>query len=392
VGLEKLVQYLLDEGRVTPEQIAEARRTQGFFGGQIGSHILKLGFVDEASLGEALSRVTGVPYASGERLRVVSEDALASLDPHVAEKLKVCPVEREAAVLRIAMLNPRDAVAIAGVRSATGCEVEAWVTCEYRLYQALEQHYRVGAGRPRAITLAPPLPHERAEGRSAGRAAGSDAPRDDGDCHVGLDGRPLDAEVAFEEHYVAHQSSALEEVLDAIESVEPDRRDVTTPVDRLGALETELVTAGDRGRIADALLEFCAGHASRAALFAVAKGGLRGVAGRGRGLGTERLRSLELAVEPTTVFGAVLESREFYFGSVPPLPVNRELYEKLGGRIPVMAMVLPIPVKSRIAALLYLDDDEFPMRRPDIPLMRRVAVKTGLAFEILLLRGKLRKV
>jgi hypothetical protein len=57
-----------------------------------------------------------------------------------------------------------------------------------------------------------------------------------------------------------------------------------------------------------------------------------------------------------------------------------------------MAMILPIPVKSRIAAVLYLDDDDRPLPRPDIPLMRRVAVKAGLAFEILLLRGKLRKV
>jgi hypothetical protein len=336
--------------------------------------------------------VTGVPYASGERLRVVPEDALSSLDPHVAEKLRVCPLEREGGVLRIAMLNPRDAVAIAGVRAATGCEIEPWVACEYRLYQALERHYRLSAGRPRAITLAPPLPHERVATRAPGAAPAPEPAIDGGDHPLGLDGRPLDAEVAFEEHYVASQSSALEEVLDAIESVEPERRDVVRPIDRLGALESELVAAEDRGRIADALLEFCGEYASRAALFAVGKEGLRGIAGRGRGLETARLRSLELAVAPSTVFGAALESREFFFGSVPPLPANRELYGKLGGRIPTMAMVLPIPVKSRVAALLYLDDEDRSMRRPDIPLMRRVAAKAGLAFEILLLRGKLRKV
>jgi hypothetical protein len=392
MGLDRLVQYLLDEGRVTRDQIAEARRTQGFFGGQIGSHILKLGFVDEARLGEALSAVTGVPYASGDQLRVVPEDALASLDAHTVERLRVCPIERDSGSIRIAMLNPRDAVAIAEVRSATGCGVEPWVTCEYRLYQALERHYRVSAGRPRAISLAPPLPHERAMKSARREPAGGVAPEDDRSLGVGLDGRPLDAEVGFEEHLVAHHGSPLDDVLDAIESADVVERDIVKPVDPLEKLESELVAAEDRGRIADALMEFCAGHAARAALFAIGKDGLRGLVGRGRAFDTERLRSLTLSVEPSTVLGAVLESRDFFFGVVPPHPANRDLYSALGGKLPSMAMVLPITVKNRIAAVLYLDDEDQPMRRPDIMLMRRVAGKAGLAFEILLLRGKLRKI
>jgi hypothetical protein len=55
-------------------------------------------------------------------------------------------------------------------------------------------------------------------------------------------------------------------------------------------------------------------------------------------------------------------------------------------------MILPIVVKERTAALLYLDGDDGPLPRPDIPLMRRVAAKTSLAFELVLLRNKLRDV
>ena len=135
-----------------------------------------------------------------------------------------------------------------------------------------------------------------------------------------------------------------------------------------------------------------AGHAARAALFAVGKEGLRVIAGRGPALETERLRRLTLPAERSTVLGAVVESRDFFYGVVPPHPANRELYAALGGRLPSMAMVLPILVKSRVAALLYLDDEDRPMRRPDIALMRRVTGKAGVAFEILLLRGKLRKI
>jgi hypothetical protein len=55
-------------------------------------------------------------------------------------------------------------------------------------------------------------------------------------------------------------------------------------------------------------------------------------------------------------------------------------------------LIVPVPVKGRVAALLYLDEAERPLTRPDIPLMRRVAAKAGLGFEMLLLRGKLREI
>jgi len=392
VGLDRLIQYLLDEDQVTPDQIAEARRTQGFFGGQIGSHILKLGFVDEASLGKALSKVTGVPYASGERLQRASESALASLDPRTAERLRACPIERDGRTVRIAMLDPCDALTLAEVRSATGCEVEPWVTCEYRLYQALEHHYRVNAGRPRAITLAPPLSRERAPQEPRRESAAAVQADDDGSFGPGLDRRLLDADLGHDEHVATHHGSPLDDVLDAIERVDANARRVVTPIDPLERLERVLIAAEDRGRIADAVLGLCAGHAARSALFAAGKEGLRLIAGRGRAFETEQIRARTIPAERSTVLGAVIESRDLFFGVVPPHPANRELYSALGGRLPSMAMVLPILVKSRVAALLYLDDEDRPMRRPDIVLMRRVAGKAGVAFEILLLRGKLRKV
>jgi hypothetical protein len=91
-----------------------------------------------------------------------------------------------------------------------------------------------------------------------------------------------------------------------------------------------------------------------------------------------------------TIFDTALQSRDFYFGVVPGLPANRDLFTALGGRLPASVMLLPVVVGGRTVALLYLDGDDGPLPRPDIPLMRRVAAKTSLAFELLLLRNKLR--
>ncbi len=162
--------------------------------------------------------------------------------------------------------------------------------------------------------------------------------------------------------------------------------------DPLKRLEAGLLCPPNRDAVADALLDFCAGRASRCALFAVGAEGVRGVAGRGRGFATDIVRKVCVSPDGSTVFDTALRSRDFYFGVVPPLPANRDLYTVLGGRMPAMALVLPIHVRERTAALLYLDDDERAMTRPDIPLMRRVTAKAGLALEILLLGQKLREI
>ncbi len=166
---------------------------------------------------------------------------------------------------------------------------------------------------------------------------------------------------------------------------------MVTEGDALRRLEAGLECPADREALAAALLEFCGGRAARCALFAVGREGIRGVAGRGRGFGTDIVRKIRVHPDASSVFDTALRSRDFYFGVVPPLPTNRDLYTVLGGRMPAMALVLPIHVRDRTIALLYLDDDDRPMTRPDIPLMRRVTAKAGLAIEILLLRQKLRE-
>ncbi len=162
--------------------------------------------------------------------------------------------------------------------------------------------------------------------------------------------------------------------------------------DPMRRLEAGLECPADRNALADALLDFCGTRAARCALFAVGREGIRGVGGRGRGFDTEVVRNISVPADAPTVLDTALRSRNFYFGVVPPLPGNRDLYTVLGGRMPAMVLVLPILVKERMAALLYLDDDDRPMTRPDIPLMRRVTAKAGVALEILLLRNKLREI
>jgi hypothetical protein len=397
LDLKRVAQYLLDEQRITPGQLEEARRTQSFFGGRIDSHLLKMGFVDEESLGKALSEITGASYASREQLLVIDPEVLRILDDDTIQRLRVCPFEIEGRTLRVAMLNPRDGVAVAEIRHATSRSVEPWVTSEYRMYQALERHYRIRIDAHRVISLAPPVPNPEALSASSPPQAASspDEPRRE----LGLDGRPLDAEVTFEDLYrlPAEQPTPAPSPppREPERTVRPDAVEAAAPPpagDPLEVLQHALMASEDRDATNRALLDYCGTRARRCALFAVGEGSLRGLAGRGGGLETETLRGLTAPVEPSSIFEAALETGGFYFGVVPPTPANQAFYTALNARPPSMALALPIVVKGRVAAVLYLDNEEAPLADPDIPLMLRVGMKAGLAFEILLLRTKLRKV
>jgi hypothetical protein len=160
----------------------------------------------------------------------------------------------------------------------------------------------------------------------------------------------------------------------------------------LDALDEALLSATDRDGLAIGLVDFCASRMRRAALFAVSRDAIRGVHGRGRGMEPQSVRAVSLPRGGASILDTALASKDFYYGVVPQLPANHDLYSVLGGMLPSAVLILPVSVKGRVAALLYLDEGERPLTRPDIPLMRRVAAKAGLGFEMLLLRGKLREI
>ena len=388
---------------------------------------MKLGFVEESTLGEALTEATGVPYASHEKLRALAEDVQQVVPVEQLEKHRVCPFQLDGRTLRIAMLNPRDAVAIREIEQATGLTVEPWVTSEYRLYQALERHFRIRPEGVRALSLAPPAEMRRHRLGSPDESVPVRPQKPlETQPQVGLDGLPLDAEVDFQGHPLSARSEAPNpsgEVAAhpappnttppasaavpspgmgppaggaapgpavAPAAPQPSAPEPEAPLaDPLARLDDALSTAGSRDEIARALLEFCSRLARRVALFAVAKGTIRGIAGTGRWLDDLTLQGITVPEDDATILGTGLQSKDFYFGGVPAVPANRDLYSVLGGRIPPTALLLPLRVKSRTVALLYMDNDDGPLERPDLPVLKRVAAKAGLAFEILILRNKL---
>jgi len=198
---EKIGQILIRKGKITPAQLREALRTQQFFGGYLGSHLINLGFIDEASLGETLSEIYRVPFAPFESIRLARPDVIQKVPSAIAQRYRIIPLQIEGNRIHLAMLNPRDSVAASEVSMTTGLTVAPWVAPEFRIVQALEKHYKVkrqGRG-PITMKIAPDpaIPAEPASPprtplptRPRARAKGPDLDDD-----IGFDGHPLDAVV-----------------------------------------------------------------------------------------------------------------------------------------------------------------------------------------------------
>jgi hypothetical protein len=318
-------------------------------------------------------------------------EARNALPDDLVRKHRVCPFRLEGKNLAIAMINPKDAVAISAIESATGMVVDVWITSEFRLEKALHRHFGIRPSGRRGLSVGTLRSSRKGEspdaegGTDAGEPAGAEP-------ELGLDGLPLDAEITFDDHLFHHGTMGLPEESEEPEESPGDREETGSEPDPLADLEFRLADAVDRTSIAEALMDYCLGIASRSALFALSKDGIRCIAARGRGMESEQVFQAVIPNDDGSIFDTALRGGEFYLGPVAPLPANKDLYSLFGGRIPPLVLVLPVKVRNRTIALLYMDNDDRPLGAPDLPLLKRIGTKAGLAFQILILRNKLRAI
>jgi len=188
----KLGAWLLSRGKITEDQLQRALQHQQFFGGRLGSSLIKLGHIDEDVLGAYLSDVAGAPYAPPSRLEAVPPEVVALVPARLASQYRVIPLELEGRRLRLAMRDPKDLIALDEIAFLTGMIIEPYVATDFRIQQALQRYYQVSAGTqplevaPVAVPMfAPPGPRRSPPPKAQDPVVS--AP-------LGLDGYPIDAD------------------------------------------------------------------------------------------------------------------------------------------------------------------------------------------------------
>ena len=138
--MTRLGELLQQANKITEEQLNQALAAQQSQGGRVGSHLVKLGYIDDEELVEFLSQRYGVPAINLSEIEV--DDSIIGIIPaEVARKYTILPVSKAGAKLTIAMVDPTNVFAMDDVKFMTGYNVEPVVASDSTLRGAIDQYY-----------------------------------------------------------------------------------------------------------------------------------------------------------------------------------------------------------------------------------------------------------
>ena len=138
--MSRIGELLVKAGKLTPEQLQQALAAQQDQGGRLGTHLVKMGFIDDEDLVEFLSQRYGVPAINLAEVEV-DETILKVIPPDVCRKYTILPVSKAGAKLTIAMVDPTNVFAMDDIKFMTGYNVEPVVASESSLRAAIDDYY-----------------------------------------------------------------------------------------------------------------------------------------------------------------------------------------------------------------------------------------------------------
>lgn len=437
---KRLGEVLIDKGKITEAQLQKALKAQLIFGGHLGTSLIELGYIDEATLGQALAEAFNVRYATYDILMSAPYAVIRAIPAKLVEKFKVVPIRLDGKVLQLAMLDPKNLMALDEISFVTGYKIVPWVAPEIRIFQVLEKYYNIPRSQ-RYITLARELgklrsPTDKITPGSvepgteevaidpsgpvqAAEPAGS---VDTGDTSpvpkvmAAAPGAEARASIVStpEKHLPDHwekygYGKSWREYADEMDLESGVRKaPKAPPIPTPAASEQPVLPTGtsaddhlkDASRllqrcttpeeVADVVLSFASRHLLRAALFIVKDQHAVGWAGAGPGFSTARVKGMNIPLGRDSLVSLVDDGRTHFLGRVPAFPSIRTMFQEMGAPMPRVALALAIRIKDRLASVLYGDcgpDDE--MKSIDVDTFERLSQKASLALQMIILRNKI---
>ena len=449
----RLGERLVAAGRLRPEVLRRALDLQSKLGGRLGINLLEIGAVSEGALLSALGEQRSTRTATAEDLREIPPAVIRLIPPKLARRYRMVPYRREGKTLFLASVDGGDALIEDEIRLLTGCMVRTTVGLELRVREALETYYRVPAdvritalarriasgivaAPPPSVAAPPPsvaapptapTPPLPASSATASPPVASRRPRPtarperpavqspsavqfielDAEDEALLRGGPgAAAEATPSVSPTASPAAALSappggaprgaETTPMSEDPEDDLAVFAapdlSPEERLDHAADLLQHAEIRDEIADVLLAFCAPYLERRLLLIQRQERIIGWRGDGPGLVQSAIRGIEIGTKEPSVFLSVQPPSGFWLGPLPPMPPNQRLLEGLGRFSPKDCLVLPVVLRSKVVCYLYGDNGARGVAGVPVAELKRLMGKAGIAFEVYILKNKIRQV
>jgi general secretion pathway protein E len=140
-----LEQILLEQGRISAEDLRKVKRLQQERGERLERLLLDLGFISEEDLLPLLAAYLGVEPVL-RRDFPTTPLQLGSLSYKYLRHAKALPLSQQNGTLTVAMADPADYYTIQGLRLATGLEISPRLARERDVLEALEASYGGNGG------------------------------------------------------------------------------------------------------------------------------------------------------------------------------------------------------------------------------------------------------
>lgn len=141
----KIGELLLNEHRITEEQLQKALEVQSKEPGKFGSILIRLGFVTEEDIAQALSKQFGYPSINLSKFEI-DDRVLELIKPEMARKHIVMPVHRIGSIFTLAMADPSNLFVQEEIRFTTNLRIQAVIAPESSILEAIDKYYGSSTG------------------------------------------------------------------------------------------------------------------------------------------------------------------------------------------------------------------------------------------------------
>jgi len=141
----KIGEFLLEDNKLTPEQLQHALEVQKKEPGKLGTILIRLGFVTEEDIAQALSKQFGYPSINLSKFDI-DERILELIKPEMARKHVVMPVHRIGSILTLAMSDPSNLFVQEEIRFSTNLRIQAVISPESSIIEAIDKYYGSSTG------------------------------------------------------------------------------------------------------------------------------------------------------------------------------------------------------------------------------------------------------
>jgi hypothetical protein len=371
----KLGELLLNEKLITPEQLDEALKNHMIFGIKLGSSLIELGFITDEQLCSFLSRKLGLPAVSPRAMSSISPEVLALVPVELAGKYRVVPIKADGKKLALAMADPSDFKAIDEVAFITGYVVYPHIVPDVRITSALSKYYQIRGD----------IRYLRIEGELASK-------------------RRIAPVTEVTHSSEKNENPMINEVVDLLNIEIPrtfegfanlpgydeDPVAVMGGVERytVDRLSLEFASAKNRDQIANVFIKYLGQEFRVGALYIIRNNMAVGWRAIAAGKRIEELASMDIHLGKPSVMRDVLETRQFYMGTLIQTPENVQILKTLKVDAGTPMLVLPIIMLNKVVAAVVVSA-EIEALGKRLQELQKLVYKASLAFEMLIIKNKI---